>query len=99
MERTAEQKHQEQRADRAFVFGLVAIPAWFIPLVGFPVGIIGLMLGFKSLSVRGKESRAVAAVILCILSLIATSINAYVGAQAGKEVGQQLEQQQTEQQP
>ena len=40
-----------------FILGLVSIIAWFIPLIGFPVTVIGIIfsgLGMKSITSKGK---------------------------------------------
>lgn len=62
-----------------FVLGLVSIIAWFIPLIGFPVTVIGIIfsgLGMKSHTNKGK---AVAGLVLSIIFLIVTLINSILG--------------------
>ncbi len=61
------------------IFGLIA---WFIPIVGLPVTISGIILGVKALS-GPKKGLAVAAVILCGIGLFLAAINMAMGAYLG----------------
>jgi uncharacterized membrane protein len=73
------QKDNSGKAKAGFILGLISIVAWFIPLFGVPVTIVGLVmsiLGIKS----SKKKLAIAGVILTIIFLILTIINAAVGA-------------------
>lgn len=63
-----------------FILGLVSIIAWYIPLIGFPVTVCGIIfssLGMKSPSNKGK---AVAGLTLSIIFLVVTLINSIMGA-------------------
>jgi len=64
----------------ALVLGLCGIFAWFIPLVGFPVTIVGLVSGRKALRMGQSRSMAKAGIILCIIFLVVTAINSALGA-------------------
>lgn len=62
------------------ILGLVSIVAWYIPLIGFPVTIIGIIfsaIGMKSQTNKGK---AIAGLTLSIIFLIVTIINSILGA-------------------
>lgn len=62
-----------------FILGLVSIIAWYIPLIGFPVTVCGIIfsgLGLNS-SNRGK---AIAGLTLSIIFLVVTLINSIMGA-------------------
>lgn len=62
-----------------FILGLVSIIAWYIPLIGYPVTICGIIfsgLGMNS-SNRGK---AIAGLTLSIVFLVITLINSMLGA-------------------
>jgi len=61
------------------VFGLIA---WFLPIIGFPVTITGLVLGIKSLN-GPRRGIATAGIVLCIIGLVITTINAAIGAYLG----------------
>lgn len=62
------------------ILGLVSIIAWYIPLIGFPVTICGIIfsaIGMKSQTNKGK---AIAGLTLSIIFLIITIINSFLGA-------------------
>lgn len=62
------------------ILGLVSIVAWYIPLIGFPVTIIGIIfsaIGMKSQTNKGK---AIAGLTLSIIFLVVTIVNSVLGA-------------------
>ena len=61
-----------------FILGLTSIIAWFIPLIGFPVTVCGIIfsaLGLKS----NNRTKAVAGLTLSIIFLVVTFINSMLG--------------------
>lgn len=69
---------RDNKAIAGFVLGLVSIIAWFIPLFGYPVTIIGISMssiGLKS----NKKTFAIIGLILSIVFLIVTLINSILG--------------------
>ena len=87
----------DKKAKAGFILGLVSIVAWFIPIIGFPVTVCAIVfssLGLKSVPNHGK---AVAGLILGIIFIVITMINAILGAAIGiYRVNQQLMQAQTQ---
>jgi len=75
-------KPKKDHALVSFILGLIGIIAWFIPIIGFPVTIIGLIFGINSLKGK-KRGMALAGVILCTIFLLATGINSIIGAYIG----------------
>ncbi len=78
-----EEERVEQRgrgaATASMVLGIIGLIAWLLPLVGFPINIIGLVLGLT----QGKFktfSTAKAGVIMSIIGLVLTAINSIAGA-------------------
>ncbi|HIZ55961.1 MAG TPA: zinc-ribbon domain-containing protein [Firmicutes bacterium] len=67
------------KAVAAMILGLVGVFAWILPLVGFPVTIVGLILGIIS---RNSTSRgmAIAGIVLSSIFLVVTLINSVAGA-------------------
>jgi hypothetical protein len=56
--------------------------AWLLPLLGFPVTIIGLIMGvagFKST----KKGMAIAGLVLSMIGLAVTIINSVIGSYMG----------------
>jgi len=70
------------QAVTSLVLGLIGLLAWIIPLFGFPVTIVGLVKGRRSLAWT-NTSLARAGVTLCIIGLVLTGINSAVGAYLG----------------
>ncbi|HEY9078083.1 MAG TPA: DUF4190 domain-containing protein [Anaerolineaceae bacterium] len=66
----------------SLVLGILGLCAWFIPLCGFPVSIVGLILGFLGINSTGK-GMAIAGLILSGICLLLSLINAIAGAVLG----------------
>lgn len=63
------------KAIASLILGLIGIPAWCFPLIGLPIGLIGLILGITGL----KSENRVMAILGIILSgncLVASIIKA-----------------------
>ena len=63
-----------------FVLGLVSIIAWFIPLIGFPVTVCGIIFSSVGMKSQTNKGKAVAGLTLSIIFLVVTSINSILGA-------------------
>lgn len=74
-----QQPEQKGQSIASLVLGLCGLVAWCIPLFGYPVSIVGLILGITG-SKKGGKNMAIAGIILCIICLIATLINSVLGA-------------------
>jgi hypothetical protein len=70
------------KAIAALCLGLFGLLAWFLPIIGFPTTITGLVLGMKSLN-GPRRGMATAGIVLCIIGIIATTANAAIGAYLG----------------
>lgn len=66
----------------ALVLGIIGLGAWLLPFIGFPVIITGLVLGILGKN-KGGRGFAIAGIVLCIITLFLTSINAGIGACIG----------------
>jgi len=66
----------------SLVLGVNSLWAWFLPLVGFPVSILGLLMGIVGRKSSIKKM-AMAGLILSIIGLVATIINSAIGAYQG----------------
>lgn len=62
----------------SLVLGIVGLAAWCLPLLGYPVSIVGIILGAVGMK-KGGKGMAIAGIILCALCLIATLINSILG--------------------
>ena len=73
-----ENKGKEGKAFIGFILGLCSIIAWFLPIIGLPVTVIGII--FSSLGMNSaKRGQAVAGLILSIIFLVLTVINSLAG--------------------
>ena len=66
----------------ALVLGIMSMITWILPIIGAPIGIVGLIFGIKGRK-NFKKSIATAGMILSIVGLIATVINGSIGAYKG----------------
>jgi len=62
----------------ALVLGLFGLIAWCCPLIGFPVGLLALIFGIIGAG-RGGRGMAAAGIILGIITLVLSGINAFLG--------------------
>jgi len=65
-----------------FVLGLVNLITWVIPIIGLPLSIWGLIASIKALR-QGGGGLAVAGLVLNIIALILSVVNAAIGAYLG----------------
>lgn len=61
------------------ILGLVSIVAWFIPLIGFPVTVLGIVFSALGLKSKTNKGKAIAGLSLSILFLVVTIINSALG--------------------
>ena len=66
----------------ALGLGIINLCAWFLPICGLPLSILGLTFGIASIS-SPKRGFAIAGIVLCIVGLIAGVVNAAIGAYLG----------------
>lgn len=70
------------KATASLVLGIVGLIAWLLPLVGFPVTIVGLVMGVQGRNGE-KKGMATAGMVLSIIGLVLCVINAVLGAYFG----------------
>lgn len=70
------------KATTSLVLGIIGLIAWFLPILGFPITIVGLVKGIKGLN-STKKNIAIAGITLCIIGLVLTIINSSIGAYMG----------------
>lgn len=66
----------------SMILGIVGFIAWCIPLLGFPVTIVGLILGILGIK-KGGKGMAIAGIIMCAITLVLTIVNSALGAYLG----------------
>ena len=70
------------KAIASLVLGLVGLIAWCLPLIGFPVSIVGIVMGSRGMK-SDKRGMATAGLVLSIICLAATLVNAGWGCYLG----------------
>ena len=67
------------KATASLVLGIISLITWLLPLFGFPVAIVGVVMGFYGMKSE-KKNRGVAGLVLSIIGLVCTVANAAIGA-------------------
>jgi Na+/H+-dicarboxylate symporter len=57
--------------------GLVGLFIWIIPIIGFPLTVVGITLGIEE--IYGKKNNAKIGLILNIIGLVLTLVNYGIG--------------------
>ncbi len=71
-----------KKATTSLVLGIIGLIAWFIPIIGLPITLTGLIFGIKGIN-STKKTRAIVGVTFCIIGLVLTIINASIGVYMG----------------
>jgi hypothetical protein len=75
-------KDNKRIALTSLVLGITGLAAWYFPIAGFPVTIIGLITGVIGQK-SSKKKMAIAGLVLSIIGLAATIVNSAIGAYQG----------------
>lgn len=70
------------KAIASLILGGIGIFAWCLPFLGYPVTIVGLVLGILGLK-SPRRGIAIAGIVLCSVFLIATTVNSVIGVYMG----------------
>lgn len=70
------------KAIASLVLGIIGLIAWFIPFFGYPITIVGLVLGVKGIKSQNR-GMGIAGLVLSIIGLVFTLINSVIGAILG----------------
>jgi hypothetical protein len=66
------------KAIASLVLGIFGLVAWFCPIIGLPVTIVGMALGITDLK-SAYRGIAITGVVLCVIGLVFSTLNAAVG--------------------
>lgn len=66
----------------SLVLGICGFVAWCLPFLGYPVTIVGLILGIIGKN-KGGKGMAIAGIVLCSITLALTFCNSLLGAYLG----------------
>ena len=70
------------RATASLILGLCSLFLWLCPFVGLAASITGLVLGIQARRMQ-RTGMATAGVVLCVIGLAASLINAAIGTYLG----------------
>ena len=73
------QEEEKGMSIDSMVLGIVGFIAWCLPIAGYPVTIVGIVLGVKGMK-KGGKGMAIAGIIMCTITLVLTLINSILGA-------------------
>lgn len=66
----------------SMVLGICGFLAWCLPILGYPVSIVGLVLGILGIK-KGGRGMAIAGIIMCSITLALTLGNSILGVILG----------------
>jgi len=66
------------KAIASLVLGIVGLLAWYVPLFGYPVTTVGLVLGVMGMK-SSRRGMAITGVVLSAIGLVITIINSALG--------------------
>lgn len=66
----------------SMVLGICGFVAWCLPLIGYPVTVVGLILGIVGMK-KGGKGMAIAGIVMCSITLALTLCNSFLGAYLG----------------
>ena len=66
----------QNKCTASLVLGIVSLLAWLYPLLGFPVSIVGLVLGVKNKYTAGMVLNAIGLVltVVCVLIVVVVMV-------------------------
>ena len=67
------------KATAGLTLGIIGLVAWLLPLAGYPVNIIGIIMSATGLKSENK-TKATVGLVLSIIGLVLTLVNSILGA-------------------
>lgn len=64
----------------SLVIGIINLCAWFFPICGFPLGLIGVVLGYFGMKDPSQKTLAIIGMVLSGIGILLACINAVAGA-------------------
>jgi hypothetical protein len=71
----------------SLVLGVINLCAWFLPICGIPLAIIGIVLGFLGMKDPSQKTLAIVGMALCGVGFLLACGNAAYGAYVGYTQG------------
>jgi hypothetical protein len=67
-------------ATAALVLGCIGMVAWCLPILGFPINLVGLILGITNAKNSSNRGQSTTGIVLCAIGLALSVLNGLVGA-------------------
>src|SRR5262249_34675406 len=69
-----------RQAVAGLVLGIIGLIAWYLPLFGTPIGIIGVVMSVMGRRSASRRTMATVGLVLCIISLVLSWLSSAYGA-------------------
>lgn len=63
----------------ALVLGIVGLLAWCLPILGYPVAIVGIIMGILGLKKTSMKGMCIAGIVMSGICLVASLVNSIAG--------------------
>lgn len=70
---------KEKQARTSLTLGILSCIAWILPIVGYPICIMGIIFGIIGTRAVFSKGKAITGLVLSSVGLIATFINSFLG--------------------
>ena len=71
----------------SLALGIINLCAWFLPICGIPLGIVGAVLGYLGMKSPQQKTLAIVGLVLSIIGIILACLNAIAGVFLGPMIG------------
>lgn len=68
---------------KSVILGVIGFVAWFLPIVGLPLSLVGIGMGVADVSKQPQKRLSTLGIYLNIVALIAATANSAIGAYLG----------------
>lgn len=72
----------------SLVIGVINLCAWFFPICGVPLGIIGIVLGYLGMKDPAQKTIAIIGMALSGIGILLACVNAFAGILLGPSIAE-----------
>lgn len=72
----------------SLVLGVINLCAWFLPICGIPLGLIGIVLGYLGMKDPTQKTLAVIGMVLSGIGILLACVNAIAGVFMGPQINE-----------
>lgn len=74
----------------SLVIGVINLCAWFLPICGIPLGLVGIVLGYLGMKDVSQKNLAIAGMALSGIGILLACLNAVAGVVMNTDVFQEI---------